>query len=268
MNLKTAEEEPGIVLNVPEETPETEQMPEVTDEPTAAEESEISPEPEPETEVTEEQTTEPEQSGEAEETVTEPEQTPETVEEPAPAEEPVTDPETTPEPTAVPEETPVPTAEPETTPEPTVLPEVTPEIAAVTYPAAEFEETIKDFVTVKASAEEGTFPEGTKMILTPVEEEEVRDTVEEAVDSKVRKIIAVDITFKDKDGKEVEPLKVINVTMSSPMVKEEESTPEVVHIDDKGKGTVVEQSEEESAEDEVIFTTDTFSVYVIAYTVD
>ncbi|MCR4951984.1 MAG: fibro-slime domain-containing protein [Solobacterium sp.] len=238
MNQNAAEEEPGIVLNDPEENKDTQES-------TNWE-------------------TEEENNTETEEPVETSEPTKEAVEEPAPTDEP----ETTPEPTAVPEETPVPTAEPVTTPEPTVLPENTPEIAAVTYPAAEFEETIKDFVTVKASAEEGTFPEGTKMILTPVEEEEVKDTVEEAVDSKVRKIIAVDITFKDKDGKEVEPLKAINVTMSSPVVKEEEAAPEVVHIDDEGKGTVVEQSEEESAEDEVIFTTDTFSVYVIAYTVD
>ncbi|HCK87949.1 MAG TPA: hypothetical protein DHW39_03970, partial [Erysipelotrichaceae bacterium] len=67
----------------------------------------------------------------------------------------------------------------------------------LTYPAVTFEETIENFVTVKAAAEEGTFPEGTTMILTPVEQEEVIDTVKETVEGTVKHIVAVDITFKD-----------------------------------------------------------------------
>ena len=135
----------------------------------------------------------------------------------------------------------------------------------LTYPAVTFEETIENFVTVKAAAEEGTFPEGTTMILTPVEQEEVIDTVKETVEGTVKHIVAVDITFKDVNGNEIEPLKQINVTMSAPSIKEETET-EVVHIDNEGNGTLVDQ--EESAEDEVIFNTDSFSVYIIAYTVD
>ncbi len=135
----------------------------------------------------------------------------------------------------------------------------------LSYPAVSFEETIENFVTVKAEAEEGTFPEGTTMVLTPVEQEEVIDTVKETVEGTVKHIVAVDITFKDVNGNEIEPLKQINVTMSAPSVEDTTAT-EVVHIDNEGNGTLVEQ--EESAEDEVIFNTDTFSVYVIAYTVD
>ncbi|HCK87930.1 MAG TPA: hypothetical protein DHW39_03875, partial [Erysipelotrichaceae bacterium] len=134
-----------------------------------------------------------------------------------------------------------------------------------TYPAQSFAETIENVVTVKADAEEGTFPEGTTMILTPVEQEEVIDTVKETVEGTVKHIVAVDITFKDVNGNEIEPLKQINVTMNAPSVEDTTAT-EVVHIDNEGNGTLVEQ--EESAEDEVIFNTDTFSVYVIAYTVD
>ena len=133
------------------------------------------------------------------------------------------------------------------------------------YPAQSFAETIENVVTVKADAEEGTFPEGTTMVLTPVEQEEVIDTVKETVEGNVKHIVAVDISFRDRDGNEIEPLKQINVTMSAPSVEDTTAT-EVVHIDNEGNGTLVEQ--EESAEDEVIFNTDTFSVYVIAYTVD
>ena len=130
----------------------------------------------------------------------------------------------------------------------------------LSYPAVTFEETIENFVTVKAAAEEGTFPEGTTMILTPVEQEEVIDTVKETVEGTVKHIVAVDITFKDVNGNEIEPLKQINVTMNAPSVEDTTAT-EVVHIDNEGNGTLVEQ--EESAEDEVIFNTDSFSVYVI-----
>ena len=134
----------------------------------------------------------------------------------------------------------------------------------LSYPAVSFEETIENFVTVKAEAEEGTFPEGTTMVLTPVEQEEVIDTVKETVEGTVKHIVAVDITFKDINGNEIEPLKQINVTMIAPSIEDTTAT-EVVHIDNEGNGTLVEQ--EESAEDEVIFNTDTFSVYVIVGTV-
>ena len=227
LNKETAEEEPGIVLNenAGEKTSENDEQESLNEEDTEVVASEKTADvQEPEDPVDEEQETAEEPAETAENTETLPE----------------------PEETEIPEIT---AAEEETEPSP-----------VLSYPAVTFEETIENFVTVKAAAEEGTFPEGTTMILTPVEQEEVIDTVKETVEGTVKHIVAVDITFKDVNGNEIEPLKQINVTMSAPSIKEETET-EVVHIDNEGNVTLVDQ--EESAEDEVIFNTDSFSVYVI-----
>ncbi len=239
MTRQEAEEDPGITLNEYSETD--------------SEEENSEPEKITQKETISEETKDPEELDETAD-VQEPEdpvdEEQETAEEPA---ETAENTETLPEPeeTEIPEIT---AAEEETEPSP-----------VLSYPAVSFEETIENFVTVKAEAEEGTFPEGTTMVLTPVEQEEVIDTVKETVEGNVKHIVAVDITFKDVNGNEIEPLKQISVTMSASSIKEETET-EVVHIDSDGNGTLVEQ--EESAEDEVIFNTDSFSVYVIAYTVD
>lgn len=151
-------------------------------------------------------------------------------------------------------------------------------------------------LTVSVSAEAGTFPAGTTMVLSAVTDmDAVAEAVEGTVDSKTRGFQAVDISFRDKDGNEIEPLKPISVTMRSDSIKaateDSSMAPVVVHVEDRNKetaeatdspaATVIEtlpdtaenkeQSETPAATnspDAISFEADAFSVYAIVYTVD
>ena len=151
-------------------------------------------------------------------------------------------------------------------------------------------------MTVSVSAEAGTFPAGTTMVLSAVTDmDAVAEAVEGTVDSKTRGFQAVDISFRDKDGNEIEPLKPISVTMRSDSIKaateDSSMAPVVVHVEDRNKetaeatdspaATVVEtlpdtaESKENpetpavaNSTDAISFEADAFSVYAIVYTVD
>ncbi len=94
-------------------------------------------------------------------------------------------------------------------------------------------------LTVNVEAEKCTFPAGTTMKLSEVTDEQM-GTVAEAVDKVVEiKTIgfhAVDISFWDSKGNEIEPLKPIRVSMSADEIRravEDDSTaPVVVHVTD------------------------------------
>ena len=135
---------------------------------------------------------------------------------------------------------------------------------AESYPAVIF--TFEsDELNVYVSANEGAFPQGTYMVVKPIEEEEldkdVLSNISEAVEGTVKKVQAVDISFYDKDGNEIEPLIPIEVKLTSEIIKNAEE-PVVLHIDDEtSEATVVEQNESE--DDEVIFESDRVSTYVI-----
>ncbi|MBQ4307866.1 MAG: hypothetical protein II759_04745, partial [Lachnospiraceae bacterium] len=94
------------------------------------------------------------------------------------------------------------------------------------------------------------------------------DAVEE--NKKITSVTAVDISFYiiNEEGAqvEIEPAVPIRVSMSSAAIAEAEDSL-VVHVDDEGAVNVVDQAEDaESAEDEVVFDSDVFSVYVIVGT--
>ena len=145
------------------------------------------------------------------------------------------------------------------------------EKTAASYPAAVFDDSItvnsgrldtdladtdlpqKTKMTVHVEADEGTFPEGTKMVLSAVEDlDAVAEAVGTAVDEKkTRGFQAVDITFYDKDpseedAKEIEPLKPIRVSIKSDEIKkaaEDSSTaPVVVHIEDDNTAKEIENT--------------------------
>ena len=125
-----------------------------------------------------------------------------------------------------------------------------------------------DEINVFVKAPVDAFPEGTTMKIEPIESEEVLESVNNALaasNKKAKNVQAVDITFFDKDGIEVTPSCDIKVSLTSPLIKQSENT-EVVHIDNEGAGTVVEQTKEETADDEVAFESKDFSPYVIADT--
>ena len=119
-------------------------------------------------------------------------------------------------------------------------------------------------VTVRVEADEGTFPVGTTMVLSAVEDlDAVAETVKETVENgdgnnngnttadtenknpKTYGFQAVDISFRDADGNEIEPAKPVRVALTSEIVEQikadkeaNENTsivdPVVVHLDDDG----------------------------------
>ncbi len=153
-------------------------------------------------------------------------------------------------------------------------------------------------LSVLVSAEEGTFPDGTTMHVEKVTKKSVLNAARDAVsegdtdaDSKKAeaermglqstedkmeytgssaKVQAIDITFLNADGKEIEPKKAVRVTMQSEDLADTDAVT-VVHVDDKLKTEIIEQISEKEVkaeEDEVIFDADEFSTYVLVYTVD
>lgn len=128
-------------------------------------------------------------------------------------------------------------------------------------------------IQVKAEAFEGTFPAGTTMKIKDVSRETaVSKAVQTAVPGKAGVVQAVDISFFDKDGKEIEPKKEIKVTITSNTIKdakkEQDQAPVIVHIPNRGTAEVVKQMDEKQlpekpAEDELIFQSSSFSVYAV-----
>ena len=118
-------------------------------------------------------------------------------------------------------------------------------------------------IKVTVEAPKDAFPEGTEMVVTPIDEEEVLDAVTNAVE-KVKRVQAVDITFYF-NGEEIEPLKPIKVSLVSDVIKEAKDL-QIVHIDDEGTGSLVEQADVETKEDEVVFESKDFSTYVVVET--
>lgn len=133
--------------------------------------------------------------------------------------------------------------------------------AASERPAAIFDEVAGD-VTVHVEAPEGAFPVGTTMKVEPVEDAQVMDAVQSAVEDPVTKVSAVDIIFLDASGNEIEPAAEIKVSMSSTVMENVEQ-PVIVHVDEEGVGETVESEQVDGA---VVFESDRFSVYVIVGT--
>ncbi len=118
-------------------------------------------------------------------------------------------------------------------------------------------------VAVLIEAPYGAFPEGTTMTVSPVEYDEIEESVTDAVDG-FSYVQAVDITFY-YEGEAIEPALPIKVSfVSSAIKKADESL--VLHISDEGETDVVALSEEETKEDELVFESQDFSTYVIVYT--
>ncbi|MBE6470322.1 MAG: Cna B-type domain-containing protein [Coriobacteriaceae bacterium] len=138
-------------------------------------------------------------------------------------------------------------------------------------------------LAVDVEAPEGALPVGTTMHVEAVKAKTIRDAVDEAVAAEeageVDSIQAVDITFEDADGQEVQPAVPVAVTFTSPKIAkatEAEKRPLVVHVDSEGAADVVSPLKEkalkkrgiELADDQLAIDADAFSVYALVYTVD
>ena len=120
-------------------------------------------------------------------------------------------------------------------------------------------------VTVEAPAD--AFPAGTEMKVTPIYDEQVLNEAADAVEKdeniggNVVQVQAVDISFW-YEGMEIEPGKPIRVVMT-PVAAPEFDTQAVVHVDNTGEASVIEQEDEEVPE--ASFEVENFSVYCLVY---
>ena len=147
---------------------------------------------------------------------------------------------------------------------------------SVRMPAQNFEEST-DTVTVRVAAPDGAFPPETTMRVTQIEIESVMGVVQESVGGEITRVQAVDISFFDADGNEIEPMVPIHVDMipvadsGNDETEEAAAAPDgsvqtILHLDNNGYTTVVEQKDGESTENSTVsFATDSFSVYILVY---
>ena len=115
-------------------------------------------------------------------------------------------------------------------------------------------------VVVRVSAPAGAFPEGATMTVSAVSEGAVEAIVNEVMDGGVSNLRAVDVSFQDAEGNDIEPERDVAVVMYSYVNPEAES--KVVHIDDAGEANVVADMEGNRAN----FQIDGFSIYVVVET--
>lgn len=154
-----------------------------------------------------------------------------------------------------------------------------------------------DTVTVRVEAPEGALPEGTVMKVTPVKAEDVMDAVTDVVENEIVRVDAVDIAFYF-NNEEIEPALPVRVFMQPVAAVKNVDEPVLVHVDDAGNAEKVEPVDLESLQpaaqeagepetsadetelettapetteettEEIVFESDSFSVYALVYTVD
>ncbi|MGI6511387.1 MAG: InlB B-repeat-containing protein [Catenisphaera adipataccumulans] len=129
-------------------------------------------------------------------------------------------------------------------------------------PAQDFTKSSSGGVTVSVSAPEGAFPEGTTMTVTDVSTETALSIAKGSSEDPENVVDAsgVDITFRNKEGQEIEPAngKQIRVKMTlSRNLKGE--TFNVIHNDEQNGPTEIADAKKSSAS----FSADSFSIYVI-----
>lgn len=134
-----------------------------------------------------------------------------------------------------------------------------PEEIQTGYPAQQFRAQAGS-VIIFVEAPQGAFPEGTQMSVSPINDETTLNAAAGSVEGTVSAVTAVDITFRNAEGEEIEPLVPILVSMTQTQTGENGSVA-VVHIDDEGKASVIEQQETDN--EEILFEADEFSVYAL-----
>ena len=142
-------------------------------------------------------------------------------------------------------------------------------VPAISVPAQSWERTAGD-IKVSVEAPEGAFPENTRIAVTPVNGSSLMDTVSDAVNGAVLEVQAVDITFFNEEGQEIEPAIPIRVSMTPAETEYAEEKANVVHVDiAQQTAELIEQAEgTETDNTEVVFDAEAFTIYAIVYTVD
>ena len=132
-----------------------------------------------------------------------------------------------------------------------------------------FEQVSASGVRVTAKADKGTFPENTTMTVTDIEKSEAVKTAQQGIGTaeKVVDAVAVDITFKNANGEEIEPAKSKNVTVQISLTGEkklEGDNQKLLHKTDNGEVKAVENAKLSPTQAD--FTADSFSIYVMTST--
>ena len=115
-------------------------------------------------------------------------------------------------------------------------------------------------ISVFVQAPEGAFPAGTSMVLRPVSESSVIDQIAGSIDQNVKSVQAVDISFRNTEGTEIEPLLPIRVMLGSALIS---SDAVIVHMDDNGG---VEQMDAAVRGTSATFRSNDFSIYAVVET--
>lgn len=129
------------------------------------------------------------------------------------------------------------------------------------YPAQTFDDRTAT-LEVHVETDEGTFPANTTMKLAPVPKQKAIDAAQEAIDNdpdrdeEVVDVLAVDITFYDKDGEELQPKKQngVHVTLTALRALKGE-TQDVAHMENllddsrQTRTTILESHETEISAD-------------------
>ena len=130
-----------------------------------------------------------------------------------------------------------------------------------------FEQVSASGVKVTAKAEKRTFPDKTTMTVKDISKSEAVKTAQAAAekDKKVADAVAVDITFKDAKGKEIEPAEGRNVQVQISLpekIRFDSGEYSLLHVTDKNTVQKVENATvtAEGAE----FESDSFSIFVLA----
>ena len=106
------------------------------------------------------------------------------------------------------------------------------------------------------------------MSVTPVNGNMLKTAVADAVKGEIYEVQAVDIKFFDLEGKEIEPEIPIRVSIVPGLSQYEGKNTKVVHIDKTGAAEVIEKATDAETENdrEIVFDTDSFSIYSVVFT--
>lgn len=121
-------------------------------------------------------------------------------------------------------------------------------------------------IKVSASAEQGIFPDGTKMLAADISREEAIKQASDALGAETADIeaVAVDISFISPEGIELEPAdsSVVHVEIDLPEEQKlSGSQYSLLHIADSGGAEIVENAD--VSESGAVFDADSFSIYVV-----
>lgn len=125
------------------------------------------------------------------------------------------------------------------------------------YPAFIQSETAGNLV-VHATAAEGVLPRGSKLVVKRITRKSILNAVEETVSEKNKEVesaVALDITIQNKDGVEIQPNGLVNISFENVAVTGEEVN--VYHVTNDAN-TVTEVATNTQS-----FDTNHFSIYVI-----